>query len=175
MEPSLEESKEWLRRRTKDDWKTDKALHDLMHQLLQDTGADEATLWLLSGSEALLLPKLNVGSKDDSWMEGYQHPIDLGFIGLVALNEKGMLNSEVQKSADHDDYIDTILTQTTLDIAAVPFYLQGQMIGVLSAVELKPQPGAEVIPFSSDSLTQMQQSAEQMGQHLIRSFGVENI
>ena len=48
--------------------------------------------------QSLLLPLLNVGSKDDIWIDDYQHPIDLGFIGLVSLNEKGMLNSEVQKT-----------------------------------------------------------------------------
>ena len=36
-------------------------------------------------------------------------------------------------------------------------------MGVLSAVELKPEPEADVVPFSSDSLAQMKQSAEQMG------------
>ena len=168
MQLSLEEMKQALHRRTKQDWGGDESLIEISNQLLQDTGADEATLWLLSGSEALLLPKLNVGGEDDSWMDDYEHPIELGFIGLVALNEKGMVSSEIQKSGDHDDYIDTLLTQTTLDMAAVPFYLQSQMVGVLSAVKLKSD--AEPIPFSPDILPKMNRFVEEAGSKLVAQF-----
>ncbi|MEM0896549.1 MAG: GAF domain-containing protein [Verrucomicrobiota bacterium] len=97
-------------------------------------GSDSATIWVADKERT----KLTVGFADEEpKLIGQEQPLDKGLISLVLASEHAICENKVYQHAEHSKLIDDALGFITCGMIAVPFYLGGQLSGVISCVQLK--------------------------------------
>ncbi|MEM9478926.1 MAG: hypothetical protein AAGA58_04600 [Verrucomicrobiota bacterium] len=98
--------------------------------------SDSATIWIADKART----KLTVGFADrEPKLVGREQPLDEGLISLVLASEHAICENKVYQHAEHSKIIDDALDFITCAMIAVPFYLGGQLCGVISSVQLKKQ------------------------------------
>jgi hypothetical protein len=110
---------------------------DLVRRLLAEaageTGASEATLWLLSEDEAYLEGTANHGPTP-AILEQARVPVTGSVVGLVASNG---LAASIGPEDYHNPEIDRLTGVQTGAMIAVPVYVRGKLRGVISAINPK--------------------------------------
>ena len=113
------------------------AAKDLVRRLLceaaGETGASEATLWLLSKDEAHLEGTINHGPTP-AILEQARVPVTDSVVGLVASNG---LAASIGPQDYHNPEVDRLTGVATGAMIAVPVYVRGKLRGVISAINPK--------------------------------------
>jgi len=78
----------------------------------------------------------NSGKNADRLVEHAEQPVNEGLIGMVFSTEQGFIENDVVANRQHSKHIDQDFAQTTLALLAVPFYIRGEKVGVVSCVKL---------------------------------------
>ncbi len=107
----------------------------LLHDSFQQIGASEGSIWLLDPEKEHLVVAHNNGP-DAAKIIGFKQPVSAGIVSMVAATEQGFAENEVFKNKQHSPTLDRTLGKTTYAMVVVPFYLLGQVRGVVSCVQL---------------------------------------
>lgn len=106
-------------------------LHDAFHRIR----ADEGSIWLLDDDKTHLIIAHNNGP-DTAKILGFRQPLKEGIVSMVAATEQAFAENEVYKNKRHSATLDRTLGKTTYAMVAVPFYLLGEVRGVVSCVQM---------------------------------------
>jgi hypothetical protein len=106
-------------------------VRDLLLENLGDLGASEMTCWLASGDdlEAVANPWCPA-------LVGQRQPLSRGLISQVFVTGMPLMETEVAKRGGHDPSIDQVTGKATSAMMAAPLHSNGDVIGILSAVQL---------------------------------------
>lgn len=119
---------------------------ETFHELVGDPGmsvmrstmtclkGDSMSIWLADETEETLVVTHTL---PDAEFIGWSQPIDEGLIGLSYASEQSLCENRVYANADHSKRADEDLGQVTCALIATPFYVGGNLEGVLSCVQLK--------------------------------------
>ncbi len=136
-------------------------LDPLMRQLFEQTrlaiGADSGAIWLTNPERTRLAICYNAPGED---LTGVEVPLGRGIISLVLAAEQGICESSAYRHAKHDKTLDQRLGRVTACMVAGPFYICGELRGVISFVKWKSDEAApDPPPFQATELLQTQQLA----------------
>ena len=107
----------------------------LLHDTFRQVGATEGAIWLLDADKQHLVVTHNNGPNADKII-GFKQPVSEGIVSMVVATEQGFAENEVYKNKKHSPTLDRTLGKTTYAMIVVPFYLLGQVRGVISCVQL---------------------------------------
>ncbi|RFC44251.1 MAG: hypothetical protein DVB23_002375 [Verrucomicrobia bacterium] len=99
-------------------------------------GADEGTVWIANPGARELVPVMNSGPDEESFLRQFRQPLDRGVISMVFLSGHAFCENEVSRNATHDRTIDAALSQVTVAMIAVPLFFANRPRGVASCVRL---------------------------------------
>lgn len=99
--------------------------------------ADSFSVWLVDPDQTKLVVSY---SEPDPKLLGWEQPLNEGLISLVLASEQALCENLVYQNAQHSKRTDEAMNQVTCSMIAVPFYLGGELRGVLSCVQLKDSP-----------------------------------
>jgi hypothetical protein len=159
--PELQRELEQFARTLDEGSELNALLDPLMRQLLDQTrqqiGADEVSLWLTNPSRT----RLGVCfCAPNEALCGTEIPLGSGLIGMVLAAEQGICENTAYQNQRHDKTIDEHVGKITTSIVACPFYVCGELRGVLSFVKLKASlTSPDPAPFQAAELLQAQQLA----------------
>lgn len=132
------------------------ALDAVARRVLLDSfrqvGADEGTVWLANPAGRELIPVLNSGPDEGSFLSKFRQPLDRGVISMVFLSGQPFCENGVSRNSSHDRTIDSALSQVTEAMIAVPLFFANRPRGVVSCVRLGSG------SFEGRHLWEMQQS-----------------
>ena len=119
------------------------------------TGAESGTIWLADKDRT----KLTIGySHTNKDLVGHDQALNEGLVSLVLASENGICENSVYQNEKHSKRVDQTFKFITCAMIAVPFYLGGNLSGVISFVRLKPDLSApDPAPFSAGHLANVQQ------------------
>ena len=127
----------------------------VLQNVREDTKADSVGIWIADeGGENLVFAFID---PEDSRILGREQPISEGFISLVFASEQPICENRVSEDERHSKRIDSVIGETTNSILAVPFYLGGNLCGVVSAVRWSGG-RAQDEAFGLDDLQKVQRS-----------------
>ena len=106
--------------------------------------ADSASIWLIDADHTHLIVS-HTAPHSDALLDREQ-PLNEGLISLVLASEQSICENQVYEHAQHSKQVDSALGIVTCAMIAVPFYVGGNLRGVLSCVRLKDTPDAEDPP-----------------------------
>ncbi len=116
------------------------ALDPLVRRVLlrsfERVGADEGTVWLADPVAGNLIPILNSGPGEKSFLRDFRQPLDRGVVSLVYHSGQPFCENDVSRNATHDRTIDTALSQVTVAMIALPLFFANRPRGVVSCVRL---------------------------------------
>jgi len=122
----------------------------LFHTVADRIGASEGTLWFADDKRSHLTATVNPFNPT---FVGFQQPIDKGFISMVFATEQSLCENEVYRHEEHDSVADLTVRKVTYAMIATPFYLGGEVRGILSFVQHKDDRDAkDPEGFSADHL-----------------------
>lgn len=107
----------------------------MLHDTFRQVGAAEGSIWLLDPEKEHLIIAHNNGP-DAEKIIGFKQRLSEGIVSMVAATEQAFAESEVYKNKKHSPTLDRTLGKTTYAMVVVPFYLLGQVRGVVSCVQL---------------------------------------
>ncbi len=107
----------------------------LLHDSFRQIGASEGSIWLLDPEKEHLVVAHNSGP-DAAKIIGFKQPVSEGIVSMVVATEQGFAENEVYRNKKHSPTLDRTLGKTTYAMVVVPFYLLGQVRGVISCVQL---------------------------------------
>jgi len=99
-------------------------------------GADEGTVWIANPGARELIPVLNSGPDEGSFLRQFRQPLDRGVISMVFLSGQAFCENDVSGNSTHDRTIDTALSQVTAAMIAIPLFFANRPRGVVSCVRL---------------------------------------
>ena len=112
----------------------DPIVRSLFTKAMISIGSDCATIWIADKART----KLTAGFVDrEPKLVGREQSLDEGLISLVLASEHAICENNVYLHAQHSKHIDKALGIITYAMIAVPFYLGGELCGVISCVQLK--------------------------------------
>jgi len=116
------------------------ALDPVARRVLLDgfrqVGADEGTVWIANPALGELIPVLNSGAEEGSFLRKFRQPLDRGVISMVFLSGQAFCENDVSQNSTHDRTIDTALSQVTAAMIAIPLFFANRPRGVVSCVRL---------------------------------------
>ncbi len=120
-----------------------------------ELGADETSLWIADGEGGCLEALWHAGRQGGHGdaVLGFRQPLDRGFISMVFLHQQAFSDHDIAQQAQHDVSLDQVAEVTTHSMLALPFGVEGDVLGVWSLVVLKP--GASV--FASNDAKDAQE------------------
>lgn len=162
--PELQSEMEQFARRLDEGSELSALLDPLMRSRLDQTrqsiGADEVSIWLTNPERSRL--GVCFCMPDDS-LCGTEISLGSGLIGLVLAAEQGICENSAYLNSRHDKTVDQKVGKITSNIVACPFYISGELRGVLSFVKLKTSPDdPDPAPFAAGELYQTQQLAVEL-------------
>jgi DNA-directed RNA polymerase specialized sigma24 family protein len=131
----------------------------LFADALKSIAADGGTLWWLNPGEAMLEAVFNPLEPE---ITGIRQPLVSGIISLVLATSETIRVGAVDSHQQHSPAIDAALGKTTRSMIAVPFRIQDQTRGVLTAVRLA---GGE--PFGASEAAVIERQAQALAVHFI--------
>ncbi len=140
-------------------------------QWASSCSVDESTLWWADVNQRLLLPVVNPWHDTDSPLYKHSQPLDRGVISYVWQSQQVVAENDSPHSDTHDPALDRLLGVHTSALAAAPFYLFGDCVGVLSAVQLNRHEGNFSPRMGRQLQAQADDLAAQLEQALINSAG----
>ena len=99
-------------------------------------GADEGTVWLANLTSRELVPVMNSGPEEGSFLRKFRQPLDRGVISMVFHSGQAFCENDVSGNSTHDRTIDAALAQVTAAMIAVPLFFANKPRGVVSCVRL---------------------------------------
>jgi GAF domain-containing protein len=117
----------------------DGTMRALVERCFTFIGAHEGTVWLLDAERTYLIPRFNTGPFADSFVGIFRQSVRVGMIGMVVSTEQPICENEVHKNQRQDRTLDRTLGLVTCAMVATPLYFAGELRGVLSAVQVKPE------------------------------------
>jgi hypothetical protein len=137
----------------------DPLMRRLFDQCRIAMGADSGAIWLANNERTRLAISYDAPRED---LAGLEVPIGSGIISLVLASEQGLCEAGAYRHARHDKSLDQRLGRVTSSMVACPFYISGELRGVLSFVKWKShEADPDPPPFQAVELIRTQQlSAE---------------
>ena len=136
-------AEEWLREAARQvcgegfDDVFDQSMRALLTDRFQRVGAHEGTVWLLDGSREALVPRFNSGPNAEKFVGHFRQSLRFGMISMVVAMEQPICENDVHKNARQDKTLDQQLEVETCAMLAVPFVFAGELLGVVSCVQLR--------------------------------------
>jgi len=119
----------------------------------ESVGADGISIWLVDPGKTKLVVSY---SEPDPKLIGWEQPLNEGLISLVLASEQPLCENLVYQNKQHSKRTDEAMDQITCSMIAVPFYLAGTAVGVLSCVQLKDAPEApDPVGFTAKHLNRI--------------------
>lgn len=137
----------------------DAAMHGYFQSLIDRVGAVEGTLWLATPGEAVLTAAFNPRQPE---MAGRRQPLASGLVSLVFVTGEAVNVSRVATDARHSPLIDLALGRETAAMMAVPFVLDSQLCGALTAVRFEEAEAA----FGGQALAWFEEGSALLGELL---------
>lgn len=106
----------------------------ILRSAMDSLEADSLSIWLADREETHLIV---THTAPDPEFLGWQQAVDEGLIGLVYASEQCLCENEVYLHTNHSKRADEALGQVTYAMIATPFYIAGNLRGVISCVQLK--------------------------------------
>lgn len=106
----------------------------VMRSAMDALQADSLSVWLADRDQSHLVV---THSEPNTDFVGYQQTLEEGLIALVYASEQCLCENEVYQNAQHSKAVDEALGQVTYAMIATPFYIAGNLKGVISCVQLK--------------------------------------
>lgn len=106
----------------------------VMRSSMEALKADSLTLWLVDREEQHLVV---THTEPDPSFVGYKQSVEEGLIALAYASEQCLCENDVYQNAQHSKKVDETLGQVTCAMIATPFYIAGNLKGVVSCVQLK--------------------------------------
>lgn len=126
---------------------------DIFGKVLRETGADSGVIWLADRERTNLV--VGYSHKVEKLL-GMRQPLDEGLISLVLGSEHAICENEVYADERHSKKIDEEIGMITCAMIAVPFYLGGNVRGVVSCVQWKERESDPDPPgFTGSELNQV--------------------
>lgn len=157
-------------------YEKDRVIRDAARWVTRGVEADSLCFWIINPERTRLVV---VHGEPDEQMMGRELPIGEGVISLVLASEQALCENAVYESERHSSRFDEELGIITCAMIAVPFYLDGQLVGILSCIRQKTDPTAPDPPsFSAAHLNAMQHLARTTERQikylmLLRLIGLE--
>lgn len=101
--------------------------------------ADSLSIWLADPEETRLIV---THTEPDPAFLGWEQSLDEGLIALVYASEQCLCENQVYLNENHSKKADQALGQVTCAMIATPFYVAGNLRGVVSCVQLKDSEAA---------------------------------
>lgn len=115
--------------------------------------ADSMSVWIVDPEREHLVV---THTEPDPAFLGWRQPLSEGLITLTFASEHRLCENQVYLNQDHSKKVDEALSQVTCAMMATPFYLAGNLRGVVSCVQLKDSPEAPDPPgFSARCLNRL--------------------
>lgn len=125
----------------------------ILRSAMDALGADSLSIWLADHGETHLVV---THTEPDPEFLGWQQSLDEGLIALVYASEQCLCENQVYLNANHSKKADKALGQVTCAMIATPFYLAGNLRGVISCVQLKDSEEAPDPPgFSARNMNRV--------------------
>ena len=138
-------------------YQKDRVIRDAARLVARGIEADSLCFWIMNPDRSELVVS---HSEPDDQMMGRELPIGEGMISLVLASEQALCENAVYESERHSSRFDNELGIITCAMIAVPFYLDGHLIGILSCIRQKSEPTDPDPPgFSAAHLNAMQHLA----------------
>jgi len=135
----------------------DPLMRILFEQCRTGIGADSGAIWLTNPERSRLAVCFNTPGDD---LTGAELPMGQGIISLVLAAEQGICENSAYRHARHDKSLDQRVGRVTSAMVACPFYVSGELRGVISFVKWKPDISApDPEAFQAAQLVQTQQLA----------------
>lgn len=115
----------------------DGSMRRFFSQTLAATSATEGTIWVLDETAECLTPMHNTGPDAETLIGNYRQPLDRGIISTVLVTQRGVSESLVYQNSDHDASVNELIGNVTVHMIAVPWFVDGNPAGIVSAVKLK--------------------------------------
>ncbi len=136
-------------------------LRAMLVEAFTRAGAHEGTIWLLDETREFLVPRFNSGPHAAQFVNSFRQSVRTGMISMVVAMEQPICENGMCGNNSQDKALDHTLRLETCAMLAVPFYFLGELRGVISCVQLKPDGSPDPDPpgFSPDSLRALQSTA----------------
>jgi len=106
----------------------------VMRSAMDALQADSLSVWLADEDESHLVV---THTEPDPEFLGWKQSLEEGLTGLVYASEQCLCENEVYSNANHSKKADEALGQVTYAMIATPFYIAGNLKGIISCVQLK--------------------------------------
>jgi hypothetical protein len=100
---------------------------------------DEGSLWLLDRTGKSLVAEYNSGPQAHQ-IVGFSQPLGSGIISLAYEMEQAFCENGMRASHQQDRRLDLRLQVVTEALLAVPLFLENELCGILSCVQLNSHP-----------------------------------
>lgn len=106
----------------------------VMRSSMEVLKADSLSVWLIDRDETHLVV---THTEPDPAFLGYKQSVEEGLIAFAYASEQCLCENEVYLNEKHSKKVDEKLGQVTYAMIATPFYIAGNLKGVISCVQLK--------------------------------------
>ena len=136
----------------------DQSMRALLLEAFQRVGAHEGTVWLLDEGGEALVPRFNSGPHAEKFVGRFRQSLRSGMISMVVAMQQPICENDVHKNARQDKTLDEQLELETCAMLAVPFLCAGELLGVVSCVQLRRRNSADPDPsgFRAEHLQALQ-------------------
>lgn len=136
----------------------DHAMRALLVDAFQRVGAHEGTVWLLDEAREALIPRFNSGPHAEKFVGQFRQSLRAGMISMVVAMQQPICENDVHKNARQDKTLDEQLELETCAMLAVPLLCAGELLGVVSCVQVRRRHSADPDPagFRAEHLQALQ-------------------
>lgn len=136
----------------------------MLRSAKESVGADSISIWLADLDEKHLVV---THSDPEEKLVGFKQPVTEGLISLTFASEQCLCENEVYLNSNYSDKVDEKLGHVTTAMIATPFYIAGNLRGVISCVQIKTSRSAEDPPgFSARNMNRIRRLST-VGERLV--------
>lgn len=136
----------------------------VMRSAKESVGADSISIWLADIEQKHLVV---THSDPEEKLIGYEQPITEGLISLTFASEQCLCENQVYLNSNYSHKVDEKLGHVTTAMIATPFYIAGNLRGVISCVQVKSDTEAEDPPgFSARNMNRIRRLST-VGERLV--------
>lgn len=112
----------------------------ILRSTMESLAADSISIWLADVDQKNLIVTHSDPRKD---LIGWVQPVTEGLISLTYASEQCLCENQVYLNAEHSKKVDEAMGHVTTAMIATPFYIAGNLRGVISCVQVKESLEAE--------------------------------
>lgn len=117
----------------------DSSVRHLLSLFTPLTSAHEIAVWAKDPNAEKLVPIIDTAGSDGNFEMRVSQDLSHGIVSRVYTERTSYLDKGLWRSKERSKNVDNLLHQITQNEMCVPFYLAGQLLGVMSAVQLTDQ------------------------------------